>query len=90
MATGIGDYDKLETSEYVAGDLVVFTGHLFTPDFMYAEQFTGRLDYGIVMGHARGAYSEYIYRVYWFSHARIIETVPGHMRLAYVNEKDTP
>ena len=87
MASGIDDYDA---REYVPGDLVVFTGHMFTPDFMYVEQFTGKLDYGVVIESKRGIYEDTLYRVYWFGHGRIIDTVPGHMRLAYVHEKDMP
>ncbi len=87
MDSNIGDYAK---AEYVVGDLVVFTGRLFSPDFMYIEQFTGKKEYGIVVGPARGAYANTMYRVYWFNHGRVVDTVPGHMRLAYVLEKDMP
>ncbi len=84
------DIEEYDDTSFVEGDLVVFTGRMHSPDFVYVEQFDDRPEYGVVIGRAGGPYSNVLYRVYWFNHERVIETVGGHMRLAYVIEKEMP
>jgi hypothetical protein len=84
----MADSKKYDVNEFVVGDLVKFTGRLYSPDFVYIEQFDDKDEYGIVVGLGSGAYANILYRVYWFNHGRVVETVAGHMQLAYVVEKD--
>ena len=79
-----------DIEEFVIGDLVQFTGYMSAPDIVYAEQFDDRVQYGIVIANTSGHYSNSVYKVYWFSERRIVETVAAHMRLVYVTEKDAP
>ena len=83
------DIDELAVREFVPGDLVIFTGNLYSPDFVYVEQFDDKPEYGVIIGPG-SAYSNVMYKVYWFNHGRIIDTVAGHMQLAYIAEKDAP
>jgi len=68
--------------EYVLGDLVRFTGYLFSPDFVYDADFGDEL--GIVVGLHMGYSPAVLYRIYWLKTGRITETVAGHIKLAYV------
>lgn len=63
-------------SDYVKGDLVIFTG--------YAPM---AKSIGVVIGDARdGYYSDVLYRVYWFTSGHITTVVKDHLRLAYVKK----
>ena len=44
------DIDELAVREFVPGDLVIFTGHLYSPDFVYVEQFDDKPEYGVIIG----------------------------------------
>lgn len=82
-------YDELfEGREviFVKGDLVIFTGYLYTPDYVYIDQYEPARSMGIVIGPASDYYDGAIYRVYWFRTKRITETIGGHMRLAYIQK----
>ncbi len=69
--------------EYVVGDLVRFTGYLFSPDFVYDTGFEEEL--GIVVGVDMISYAPgVIYRIYWLKTGRVTETAAGHIKLAYV------
>jgi hypothetical protein len=68
--------------EFVIGDLVLFTGYRYTPDFVYTQN---EMPYmGIVVDVGRSPAHEYMYSVYWFKTKRITATVAGHLELAYV------
>ena len=73
---------------YVAGDLVIFTGHLYTPDYTYVEHYDySKLKVGIVLGTVNDDYyNDVLYRVYWLASARTTSTVSGHLKLAYVRK----
>ena len=76
-----------ERIDYVPGDLVVFTGYLYTPDYIYAEQHDRALrTIGIVLGRSTGVYEGVLYRVYWLREQRESEVVGDHLRLAYVKK----
>ncbi len=63
------------------GDLVVFTGNLYTPDYVYVEHHDRtKLNMGIVIDNKNGWYRDVIYQVYWFRGARVTEVVGGHLR----------
>lgn len=68
--------------EFVTGDLVIFTGYRYTPDFIYTQNEMPYL--GIVVGAGRSAAGEGMYSVYWFKTRRVTSTVAGHLELAYV------
>ena len=77
--------------EYVAGDLVIFTGYLYTPDYMYAPEHTrAEKNLGIVLGTSGGHYKHVLYRVYWLHTNRVTEVVGAHLRLAYIRENKQP
>tara|TARA_R110002020_G_scaffold63344_1_gene169160 strand:+ start:688 stop:945 length:258 start_codon:yes stop_codon:yes gene_type:complete len=70
------------------GDLVVFTGHLYTPDYVYVEQYDqSRCTMGIIIDNKSGWYRDVLYRVYWFRDARVTEVVGGHLRSPYYQNK---
>lgn len=77
---------QLKPSEFISGDLVVFTGYIYTPDFVYIEDNSPReQELGIVIGNSRsGYYSDVLYRVYWLTSGHITTVVQEHLRLAYV------
>jgi len=65
------------------GDLVVFNGKLFTPDYTYVDQtIESYATVGIVVSaYAHGNYIDScIYRVYWFKSGRSTQTISGHLR----------
>jgi|15BtaG_2_1085339.scaffolds.fasta_scaffold15243_3 hypothetical protein len=71
---------------FVRGDLVIFTGYLYTPDYVYIDQYEPARNMGIVIGPSSDYYDGALYRVYWFRTKRITETTAGHMRLAYIQK----
>ncbi len=77
----IDDYDE---EYYLTGDLVIFTGYMYSPDYVYVEQhIPQKRSIGIVMGSVGGYYQDVLYRVYWLKTRRITEVVSGHLRLLY-------
>jgi len=76
--------------EYVPGDLVIFTGYLYTPDYVYLEQFeANHPNVGIVLGSCSPSYYENVlYRVYWLKTGRVTEVGATHLRLAYIDENE--
>jgi len=85
MWSDIHDHYSLS---YVKGDLVVFTGYLYTPDYIYIDQYDrNQLQVGIVLGTSQdGHYENVLYRVHWLRTNRISEVVAGHLRLAYTQK----
>jgi hypothetical protein len=80
---GTGEKDD-ETRRFNKGDLVVFTGHRYSPDFVYHDGFEDDYHLGIVLGPANSLTHPYIiYYVYWFRIGRIVHTIASHMKLAY-------
>jgi|ETNvirenome_6_85_1030632.scaffolds.fasta_scaffold26082_2 hypothetical protein len=74
----------VDVEDYMVGDLVIFTGYLYTPDYVYADQYDYKHpNLGIVVGRVRGYYENILYRVHWLREHRITEVVGGHIRLAY-------
>ena len=73
---------------YAPGDLVIFTGYLYTPDYIYADQYDrNKIQIGVVLGTSRGVhYENVLYRIYWFKTNRISEVISAHIRLAYVRK----
>ena len=72
------------TDYFVAGDLVIFTGYMYTPDYVYVEQYNrDKHTLGVGLSTVDNFYEHVLYRVYWFDTARVTEVVAGHMRLAY-------
>ena len=82
------DVDETSQEHYIPGDLVVFTGHLYSPDYVYAEHYnpTART-IGIVVGTSGGPIADILYRVYWLKARRITEVVSGHIKLLYAQNK---
>ncbi len=80
---GFGESDA---DIFVIGDLVAFTGYLYTPDYVYAEdQMRGRLQLGIVVGNVSGGhYEAKLYRVHWLNSGRVSEVVRDHLHLVYL------
>jgi len=77
--------------EYMVGDLVIFTGHLYSPDYTYtAEHTRAEKNLGIVLSTVGGHYKNILYRVYWLNTARETEVVGSHLRLAYMRENKRP
>jgi len=74
--------DSQNKFEFVAGDLVIFTGYRYTPDFIYTQNETPYL--GIVVGAGGSRAHEGMYSVYWFKTRRVTSTVASHLELAYV------
>ena len=70
-------------AELVAGDLVVFTGYTYTPDYAYREHYNKDPELGIVIRPARGNYHAGIYKIFWLKTGRSTECQVGHLRLAY-------
>lgn len=80
-----------EIDDYVAGDLVIFTGYLYSPDYVYAPEDTrAEKNLGIVLGTVGGHYKNILYRVYWLQAGKETEVVGSHLRLAYVRENKQP
>jgi len=72
-----------EIRRFNKGDLVVFTGHRYSPDFVYHDGFEDDYHLGIVLGPVGGLTHPYIiYHVYWFRVGRIVHTIASHMKLA--------
>jgi hypothetical protein len=80
--------DGLKVQYYVVGDLVIFTGHLYTPDYTYVEHYNySKLKVGVVLGIINNNYyNDVLYRVYWLATGRITSTVSGHLKLAYTKK----
>ncbi len=77
--------------DYMPGDLVVFTGYLYSPDYTYtAAETRAEKNLGIVLGSAGGHYKNVLYRVYWLHNSRETEVVGAHLRLAYTRENKRP
>ena len=73
-----------DVEDYIVGDLVIFTGYLYTPDYVYADQYDYKHpNLGIVVGKVRGHYEDVLYRVHWLKEQRVTEVVGGHIKLAY-------
>jgi len=72
--------------EFMTGDLVIFTGYRYTPDFIYTQADMPYL--GIVVGSTRSPAGDGMYSVYWFKTMRVTATVGGHLELAYVIDPD--
>jgi|TARA_R100001594_G_scaffold149233_1_gene206441 hypothetical protein len=81
-------FGALEEDIFVTGDLVMFTGYLYTPDYVYADQFArDRAQLGVVLGAVtHGQFEDMLYRVHWLRTNRISEVVGAHLRLAYVRK----
>jgi hypothetical protein len=81
-------YGASEAETFVAGDLVTFTGYLYTPDYVYnEEQAQGKMQLGIVLGIVGGGYYENrLYRVHWLKSGRISEVVGDHLHLVYLQK----
>ena len=79
---------RRKPAEFVKGDLVMFTGYDYTPDYVYIEDRSpGSGDLGIVISNSRnGYYSDVLYRVYWLTTGHITTVVNDHLRLAYVRK----
>ena len=71
-------------AEFRRGDLVIFTGFLYTPDFMYTDNYGDTRYLGIVLGPAGALSYGAAYNVYWFNRGNCTYTVSSHLRLAYV------
>tara|TARA_Y100000994_G_scaffold8416_1_gene7076 strand:- start:504 stop:779 length:276 start_codon:yes stop_codon:yes gene_type:complete len=90
--SGEYDYDfgfgELEAEHFVIGDLVTFTGYLYTPDYVYTEEeLRGKMQLGIVIGTTKSGYYENIlYRVHWLRTARVTEVVSAHLHLVYLRK----
>jgi hypothetical protein len=85
---GTSPYDAgLVVEEYMIGDLVLFAGKLYTPDYVYVDEFDTRDPLlGIVVN--KKTYGNYVpnsmmYTVYWFKKKRSTDVIGAHMRLAY-------
>ena len=80
-------YPRYPEDHFVVGDLVIFTGYLYTPDYVYVDQYDARAPTtGIVIGNASGHYEQTLYRVYWLRDGRTTEVVGGHLQLAYTRK----
>ena len=81
-------YGDLEDDNFMVGDLVAFTGYLYTPDYVYEqEQLRGKLKLGIVLGTANsGYYENLLYRVHWLNTGRVSEVVGAHLHLVYLRK----
>ena len=79
---------QCKPGEFVRGDLVIFTGYDYTPDYVYVEDRSPRSgELGIVVSNSRnGYYSDVLYRVYWLGTGHITTVVSDHLRLAYVGK----
>lgn len=80
-----------EEAKYSVGDLVVFNGRLFTPDYTYVDQYNE--SYATVGMVVRVyAYGNYIdsctYRVYWFKARRCTQVIGGHLRMPTRDDLD--
>jgi len=72
---------------YLIGDLVVFTGYTYSPDYAYVEQhIPASRAVGIVVSTVNGYYQDVLYRVYWLKTARITQVVSGHLKLLYAQK----
>ena len=85
---GTDDYGELRAREYVVGDLVVFTGHVHSPDYTYVEHYDYKtLKVGIVLDIVNDEYyNDALYRVYWLKSARTTTTISSHLKLAYTRK----
>ena len=80
-------HERYAYEQYIVGDLVIFIGYLYTPDYVYVEQYDASPLVGIVLGG--GLYSQYdnkVYRVHWFRSGRQSEVAAGYLRLAYITK----
>ena len=73
-----------EIDEYSIGDLVIFTGYLYTPDYIYMDQYDNVHTIGIMLGINLTHYKNVLYRVYWLKTGRIAEVVGTHLKLVYM------
>jgi hypothetical protein len=77
-------WHNLYIDDYVVGDLVIFTGPPYTPDYIYADNYDYKHpNLGIVVGRAFSHYEDILYRVHWLREHRVTEVIAGHIRLAY-------
>ena len=70
--------------EYSIGDLVIFTGYLYTPDYIHMDRYDNVRTIGIVLGINLSHYKNVLYRVYWLKTGRIAEVVGTHLKLVYM------
>ena len=82
------DYRELKAHSYVVGDLVVFTGHIHSPDYTYVEHYDYEtLRVGIVLDIVNDEYyNDSLYRVYWLKADRTTTTISSHLKLAYTRK----
>tara|TARA_Y100000593_G_C4309820_1_gene337807 strand:- start:1257 stop:1520 length:264 start_codon:yes stop_codon:yes gene_type:complete len=75
-----------KVEDYVIGDLVVYTGYLLSPDYLYVEQYDyTSLKVGIVLeAFSDEYYNDKLYRVYWLGIGKTTTTISSHLKLAYV------
>ena len=73
------------TIELIIGDLVVFMGYTYTPDYVYQDHYKHDRELGIIVGSVGGYYRNSIYRVYWLKTSSITECPVAHLRLAYTS-----
>jgi hypothetical protein len=79
-----GDYTE---DYYLIGDLVVFTGDTYSPDYVYVEQYIpARRAVGIVVATVNGYYQDVLYRVYWLKTGRITQVASVHIKLLYAQK----
>ena len=85
---GTDDYSELHVHQYVVGDLVIFTGHVHSPDYTYVEHYDyTTLKVGIILDVVNDEYyNDALYRVYWLKIARATTTIASHLKLAYTRK----
>jgi hypothetical protein len=80
-------YERYVYDQYIVGDLVIFIGYLYTPDYVYIEQYDASPLVGIVLGGGLyGQCDNKLYRVHWFRTGRQSEVAASHLRLAYITK----
>jgi hypothetical protein len=71
--------------ELVSGDLVIFIGYTYTPDYVYREHYAREPELGLVIGVAGGYYHGGMYKVFWLKAGVATEVPAGHLCLAYTD-----
>lgn len=79
----MGDDNEIQL---VPGDLIVFTGYTYTPDYVYKEHYNNEPEYGIVVRSRTGFYEGSLYDIFWLKTGRITQCPLGHIKLAYTRE----
>ena len=80
--------DQPQVADYVVGDLVIYTGHILSHDYLYGAH--SSIDYrklkaGIVLEAINDEYyNNTLYRVYWLGIGKVTTTISSHLKLAYV------